>query len=469
MFQVTASVEDAKGSVNATYINSVLSTLANDLSSVGERYYEENFGAISSSMAAEEGEEEGEIGELRTRELGQERYKAAMRHLNVVKRFHYPTGHALIPLDASNPTSDDENLYTRSGYFGDVFAGTLREGMAPNHFNAAASAWVAMLAQRQYGARKPNGYPLTFFVGPGFDKSKEPEKRRARGEIEDLSRYDRIAFMSQGNMDQEGTSGLAIHSQGSRIGVRWVAIASLSPSSSVEGRAPVITVWANYATPDMVPASERNRTQRMEDVQVHLDEFRSHIGKNVINTWNNVADMLGAPGVFTPDSLSRVSSVAMDKTRSGNNILNADQLRNGDDSFIRPTGSLQMYSVLWPLTQLSMSRDDAVMFDASRLYTREVAGERQESGDWFDTMDKLAEKHRPEEDPQRTAAIQEEAWFRWTMGLLSSGTIPYIRHTKTVYGREHTAGVEYYPVRALPHLTMEKMAMLNKAVNKQTK
>lgn len=235
--------------------------------------------------------------------------------------------------------------------------------------------------------------------------------------------------------------------------VRWVAIASLPPSSAIEGRAPVVTAWANYVTQVLNPESSKQSQKRQTMLENNLIKFRGDIGEDVVNAWNGVVypQILQNEGIFSKDSHASVAP----------GLLNAKLLINGEPDFVRPTGSNQMHSVLWPVTQISMTKDDSIMFDDSRMYTSAIAGENLAPGDpWYNANSETV----PEADA--TDPLRKYAWFRWATALLSTGGIPYVRHTSYVPTLSDGA-VLHIPVRARPHLTMDEMGNLARSVSKK--
>jgi len=440
--KVDASIETYPGTLNTSHINRVLDIAASELSTIGDRFFEYNF--LDEEGMGGEGEIEKEKVEKLEYSVVSSRYEGAMKARNKEKKFPYPTGGAFLPLDIGH-ISDEQQAFTREGVFtsGDIgpFTASLSSSMEDANFNAAISAFITLLASRQYSARAANRYPMTFFVGPGSGGvPSEARSRKERNESELLSRYDRIAFTSNAEVPFRG---------GSQINekVRWVAIASIPPTSAIEGRAPSIIAWANF-----VPLEKPDDPTYSESVE----KLRKLIGKSVVERWQTFIHdaVVESDGIFTPGTRHLVPS----------EILNRKQLEEGSSDFIRSTGSTQTYSVLWPLTQLSMTRDDSLFFNDDRLYTRHIAAETSEAMDtlWYKSLDKLT---NPDAVPY--VKPQTSAWLRWTTSLLSMGILPYIRHTQSPYAKASMPDVVYEPVRARPHLTRDTMIPLARVVMKK--
>jgi hypothetical protein len=428
--KVQASVETSDKRVNSVHINNVLDLAGFELSSIGDRFYELEFGTHLDDPEAPPDPQEKH-----------DRFEQAMRERNRSKHFPYPTGGAFLPMDSSDLS--ESKTYTRNGFFtenkdSEDPTGPFNLDLSTSHikFNRTASAFFALLASRQYSARSANGYPMTFFVGPGDDYLAEHKKsRKDRNETEQLSRYDRIVFTSS-----------ATTMNGDLKNVRWVAIASLPSSSSIPDRPPMVTAWANYVE------FEHSGFEKASEYNDTLIVLRQAIGKEVVERWNVIhKSILSDVGVFsTPKPVPYAS------------LLNEKLLKSGSSVFVRSTKSKQMYSVLWPLTQMSMIKDDSVFYDASRLHTLEVAGESNPKSAFHDVNEALRVGASSLEEP----SAMEHAWLRWTTAMLSMGTLPYIRHTQ-VSSEEKTHVVS--PIRARPHLEKSKMNALMTAVSKSLK
>lgn len=164
---IVASVENSPNQLNAVHVKTVLVNAAREISSVGDRYFEKEFG--TDSLHTEKKEEPHSL----TRGEKIARFEGAMEARNRDKVFLYHTGSAFLVRDRSMEDEKEQNaarLFTRRGKFdtdaGKPFTSTIEMGTDRGNFNALLSAYMAMLSWRQYGSRAPNGYPLTFFVGP---------------------------------------------------------------------------------------------------------------------------------------------------------------------------------------------------------------------------------------------------------------------------------------------------------------
>jgi hypothetical protein len=182
--------------------------------------------------------------------------------------------------------------------------------------------------------------------------------------------------------------------------------------------------------------------------KAELNTLRSNIGKQVVKKWKSVIypQIIASDGLFTEKSRTATSGM----------VLNEELLKSGNVDFIRNTGSLQIHSILWPLTQMSMTRNDAILFDKKRLHTKAIVAETStdKGTPWYKSLKMLTANE--EDDPMETA------WLRWTTAMLSTGTLPYIRHTQTLPSSDN---IPYVPIRARPHLTVSEMESLTYAVH----
>jgi hypothetical protein len=333
-------------------------------------------------------------------------------------------------------TIDDVANFTRLGKFtskgGAPFQMDLLSAKDTPNFNASVSAFFTLLASRQYAARAANRYPMTFFIGPGSVSLHDIAQRKSRGESEILSRYDRIAF----------TSNDAIGTPVAPKIVRWVAIASLPVTSSIEGRSPIITTWANF--------DDHIDPDNLMESKEELETLRSTIGIEAVQRWKNVIypKIIQSDGIFTKKS----------RTSTSQYVLNDELLVQGNADFVRTTGSTQMHSILWPLTQMSMTQDDAIFFDENRLHTKAIVAESSmdQGTSWYKSLKMLTANE--DEDPMKTA------WLRWTTAMLSTGTLPYIRHTQAPPPSD---SIPYIPIRSRPHLTVVEMKALTGVIHKR--
>lgn len=419
MSEVEATVETVPGTANNVHIDRVLAAAAAEVSTVGDRFYELQYGIAPVSESAEKDERE-------EKEVRLARFEQAMTARNRTRVFAYPTGGALLPLDVA-AVGDEQPRFTRAGRFsaGDVgpFQSNAAAAEADGAFNATASAFLALLASRQYAARAANQYPMTFFVGPvGGRVDAMAAARAERGESEYLSRYNRVAFLSSAALG------------GGRV--RWSAIAVMPTTST---REPNITAWANLPE---------------EAEEAELDRLRRAVGADVVATWTNTVHprVLQADGIFKRRGWGNATD---------GSILSEAMLRGGNPDFVRGTNSTQMHSVLWPLAQLSMTRDTSLFFDPAVLYTQQVAGETvAKTHPWYRALAQLDRTpEAPDHDPRT------HAWFLWTMAMLSRGTLPYLRHTQSAAPRSADR-VAYAPVHPRPHLTRADMDVLTRAVHK---